>query len=211
MSVEQLNEIMPNLSISQIRSLTMAQIQGLPNTTLIAQLANITKEQIQCITVSQLASIGTAIAPQISNLSAAQFLSLSAAQIQLMTTDNINDQLANLSTIQIGYLLPEEVATITIDQINKMTKDQLTALQTLLQNPAIITTTNDPALASQIAAIAVAPGNQAPVAAPTKAKVSAKKASVHAGGAARDIQQQNNDAKKKITQAGKSIKKAFHI
>lgn len=178
MSMNQLNIILPKLSIIQVQALTLAQIQALTINALLTQLDNLTEEQVHFITLPQIAALGilpatppvagstvtppAAIASQISNLAPAQFLSLSSAQIQTMTNQSLSDQISNITTTQIGYLLPAQIAAITTAQINNMTQDQLNALQTILQNATIITTTNNPNLGTQLTAIANAPGKGVP-------------------------------------------------
>ena len=180
MSKNQLNVIISLLSPTQIQALDMNQIQNLSASALIPLLANLTDKQIDCITPLQINGLGTSVTPLISDLLPAQFLSLSAPQIQTMTNQHINDQISNLSSSMMANLLPAQIATITTAQINLMTKPQLATLQGILTNSTIITTANNPSLAAQIAAIAVAPGKgtqQVVVAKKAKKKLKGIKAS----------------------------------
>jgi len=156
MSNSQLEEVMPDFSVTQVQSMLMPKIQGLSNASLTTMLANLTKDQVQFITPAQITELGIAIAPRISDLSPAQFLSLSQAQIQIMTSQDIADQLGNISTTQIGYLSIDQLKTITTAQINLMTKDQLNAFETRLQDPLIIA--SYPQLGTQLSSINDAPG-----------------------------------------------------
>ncbi len=156
MSNSQLEEVMPDFSVTQIQSMVMPKIQDLSNASLTTMLANLTEDQVEFITPAQITALGITIAPRISDLSPAQFLSLSQVQIQAMTLQNITDQLGNISTTQIGYLSIDQLKTITTALINLMTKDQLNAFQTRLQDPLLIAAY--PQLGTQLSSIDDAPG-----------------------------------------------------
>lgn len=193
MSNEAMNVIFASLTPTQVQSISMLQIQSLPAAVLIPQLKHFTAEQTECITPLQINSMGTSVTSIISDLSPAQFLSLSVAQIQALTSQHITDHIGNLSTTMISNLLPAQIATITTAQINMMTQAQLAALKAILINAAIITTTNNPALASQIAAITTAPGKGIPVK-PLPVRAKSKKKTGYVG-ASLDKRMQAGNAK----------------
>jgi hypothetical protein len=147
----------------QIGALTPGQTTGLTT----AQTYALTSEQVAGMRPNQIATMpGAQLNIILSKITDLQTQALTKQQLQYLSSAALATQLPRLLNHQIEWILPSQIdglsataiSLITTDQINNMTSEQLTTLKTFLQNPSRITTTNNPNLATQLSAIADAPG-----------------------------------------------------